>query len=382
MLKQKRRTIQILVLLALTAIFSNRCSTGTKTENEQIIYIYQVPKNCGDGWKTGHLIEAGFDMHIMEEMGFRILNKINFPNIHSIIIIKGGKIIFEEYYYNYDKNMKHDLRSASKSFTSLLAGVAIENNFINSVYEKVYPFFPEYPSFDYWDARKNKMDIDDLLTMRSGLDSDDWQFEESPGSEYYLYQSADWIKFMLDLPMVTDPGETFAYSSGGVVVIGGIITNVTGMSITQFSNQYLFAPLGIIDFKWQIHSFGTNTGGNLELCPRDMARFGYMILKGGVWKNKKIVSREWLEKSVFSYVNIPNNTTWGCEYGYLWWISKVFINNREIQSFGASGNGGQIIQIFPGLDMVVVFTGGNYYPNDNGYPYKLMEEFILPALLD
>lgn len=380
-MKQKIRLKKTLTLTTLTALLLFYCNTATEEITEQKPYIYKVPETLNDGWETGHLAEAGFDQVTIEEMGFKVLNKINFPNIHAILVVKNGKIVFEEYYYNYNINMRHDLRSATKSFTSLLMGIAIEKDFIKSADEKVYPFFPEYPSFDNWDIRKSKMDIDNLLTMRSGLDSDDWLYEESPGSEYYLYQSEDWIKFMLDLPMVADPGEKFAYSSGGVIVIGGIITNATGMSISKFSDQYLFGPLEITDFLWRTYSFGTNTGGNLELRPRDMARFGQMVLKKGVWKNSKIISPEWLNKSVIPYVDVPNNTSWGSEYGYLWWISRVFIKNREINSFGASGNGGQVIQIFPYLDMVAVFTGGNFYPNDKGYPYKLMEQYILPALI-
>jgi CubicO group peptidase (beta-lactamase class C family) len=219
--------------------------------------------------------------------------------------------------------------------------------------------------------------------MRSGLNSEDWKQWSSPGFEGYMRQSEDFIKFMLDLSMIREPGSHFAYSSGGVIVLSGIVAKSAGMDIQSFADSVLYHPLGIEKVDWPKYApYGSDATGELELLPRDMAKIGQLMLNKGTWKGNRIVSENWVMESTREHVNNPTNTTWGKGYAYLWWMHEVEVSGQRYNSYSASGNGGQVICIYPQHDLVVICTGGNYDSLDHGYPFAIIERFILPALIN
>jgi len=354
----------------------------------------RVPEATGDGWQTASLAEAGIDPVYIGRMLAAIYHgpdsgdSLKMPsgnakmeNIHSILIVRDGKLVFEEYFYQYDRNYTHDTASATKSILSLLVGLAIDQGFLSGVDELVLPWFPDYAPVPQ-DTRMEQMTIEDLLTMRHGLDCDDWL----PGSRTYWrkdfeYKTKDVIASVFSLPMETTPGSHFSYCSPAVDLLGGLLSRATRTSVTQFANQTLFHPLGITARGFLMLPGGwPNASGNVYLTGREMAKIGQMVLQEGRWEGEQVVPEEWIRVSTREQLPLVFNTTWGKGYGYLWWLSDVPVGGSLVHSVCASGAGGQVITIFPDLQMVVVITGGNY-ENDEGQPFQIMERYILPAVL-
>ena len=218
--------------------------------------------------------------------------------------------------------------------------------------------------------------------MRHGLECDDWDPASPIHSEgVVLHLQTDAVKVALDLPMEMSPGSRFSYCSSSTVVLGAVLSKASRMSVPEFSEQYLFGPMDITSYRWMpLYGGWTNTGGSMEMLPRDMAKLGLMVLQNGNWNGEQIISEGWINRSTEEHLPLAFNLTWGSGYGYLWWLSDVRIYGTMVHSFAASGAGGQVITVFPELDMVVVITGGNY-ETDEGQPFQLMERFILPAVL-
>lgn len=371
----------------LGLLFATSCSTlyprvGSQGQ-PQYEYLYQVPEETGDGWETSPLQAEGVDFERVAELIRNILN-INFENIHSVLLVKNGKLILEEYFYGYDRDKKHQLRSATKSVTSILVGIAKDQKMIKSVDQKVYEFFPEYEEID-WSAPKNKITLKQVLTMTAGLDWNEWTYPDSDtrSSIYGMVRSDDWIEFVLNKGIVQSPGEIFNYSSGLSLVLGAILKNKTGLYANDFADKYLFGPLGISEFSWQqgpngmVYTSGGDRG--LWLRPRDMAKIGLLFLNKGNWKGQQIVSPEWVNESTKSHVNAFFA---GSEYGYQWWRGEKAIGNRTIGVFYAAGHGGQYIFVCPSLDLVAVFTS-KVYGNPLGVarPQVMVADHIIPAIV-
>ena len=191
---------------------------------KDFIYKYQQPKDLNDGLKTGSVENSGLDTTLLAEMMQKIING-TYPNVHSVLIIKDGKLVFEEYFYEYTKDSVQEMRSATKSIVSALTGIAIDKGYIKSKYEKVLSYFPEYTLNNMSDAKK-RITIENLLTQQTGLDCD-ISNEKSVGNEITMDYSDDWVKFTLDLPMIDTPGGKGMYCSGNPVTLGRIIEKAT-----------------------------------------------------------------------------------------------------------------------------------------------------------
>jgi hypothetical protein len=210
-------------------------------------YEYKMPNKSNDGLNVGSLQNSGLDAAAIKQMVEKIADG-TYQNIHSVLIVKDGKLVLEEYFYEYDRDKLHQLRSTTKSVVSALVGIAIEKGFIKSKNETVLSYFPEYDIKNLSEDKK-KITVENLLTHQSGLDCDD-DNQKSAGNELKMGTSPDWVKFTLDLPMNDKPGTRAKYCSGGVIVLGRIIEKTTGKSINEFAAQNLFNPLGVSDFKW------------------------------------------------------------------------------------------------------------------------------------
>jgi len=308
-------------------------------------------------WRTSTPEAQGFDSDELTS----VLQTIRERNIqiHSLLIERNGYLILDSYFFPFKDGEKHDIASATKSVTSTLIGIAIGEGRLAGVEQPVLSVFSD-PSISYRDARKERMTIGDFLTMRSGLDC---HSEQGELTLTQMRASAHWVPFMLNLPMTTDPGSMWVYCSGGMHVLSGVISRVTGRNAFQFAQDELFAPLGIRDASWPSDPDGVSDGwGDLRLQPRDMAKVGYLWLHGGSWEARQIVPAGYMRAAAQPHSLTP-------EYGYGFWIyqeRRPAILENVGRVFEANGRGGQRIWVAPEADMVVVMTGGGFEPADIG----------------
>jgi CubicO group peptidase (beta-lactamase class C family) len=340
-------------------------------------YTYQVPEKTDDGWQTSSLNEEGVSAEKIYELMQKFLSGHDeVKNVHSILLVKNGKLVLEEYFYGTHRNHIHHIQSDTKSIISILIGIAVDKGFIKDINRSILDFFPEISPANL-NADKRSITLEHLLMMAPGLQcQDSYRYSWRGLSE--MRQSADWIQFMLDLPMAEAPGTRFEYCNGASFLLSAIIQKVTGIKSLQFAEEHLFNHLGITEVKWPANPQGITIGwGEMRLKPRDMAKIGYMILKGGSWQGKQIVSRNWINESTQSHINAG-----GYEYGYQWWRGKTIKNNQIIEAIWAWGHGGQFIFVLPTLDLVVVFTAKH---RDNpGYSeraFNMLTNHILPAVM-
>ncbi len=350
----------------------------------------RVPEQMDDDWQTASLDAVGIDENRIKEAIERIHDD-TYQNIHSLLIVKDGKLVLEEYFSGYrwayddaqhrgercdfGVDTPHNLASVTKSVTSALVGIAIDRGFIPGVDEKAFTFFPGYS--DLSDERKDGITLEHLLTMTSGLEWNEMELPYSNTSNdlVQLFIVSDPIAYILAQPAESEPGAEWYYNGGGTNILGEVIREATGLRMDDFAEEYLFAPLGITNYEWDhINLDMIHASGNLKLRPRDMAKFGYLFLNGGVWQGEQIVSQEWIEESTKEHtLTLEANG-----YGYQWWLETYRSRATSVDSFYAAGWGGQRITVFPSLDMVVVFTGGNYV---EGEPVdEIISRYILLAV--
>jgi len=341
-----------------------------KFEDPGVNYTYRKPEDIGDGLSVSGLQQEGLDQVLISAMTDRVIRD-EYKRVDGVLILRNGRLVYEEYFHGYSKDISHNIYSAGKSITSILMGIAIDRGFIADVDVRVADLLPEYKDIQNPDSRKNAITIRHLLNMSSGLDCDDlYLFTESQ-----MQRSSDWVKFTLDLPMRYDPGTQGLYCTGGVVVLGRIIENASGMSLEDFANRFLFGPLNITRYQWHIMPDGHPSGGGLLfLSPRDMAKLGQLMLDGGVWNNELIVSRQWVETS--SQIQLKLSGPFD-GYGYLWW--KQAFNG--VETWFADGNGGQQILIIPEKNAVIVFTGGNKNTATGLQNFDIVNRYVLPSML-
>lgn len=316
------------------------------------------------------IAEAGGRADLLDAM----LAQHHNAKIDAALVFKDGRLLVERYSNGYDGDKLHDLRSATKSITSLLVGIAVDRGQIRDVEQSILDFFPErkarHPEFE-------RIRIRDLLTMSSGLDSDDWD-ASSTGNEEKMYTSASWIDFFFSLPVVDPPGERFRYSTAGVVLLGELVKRASGLPLDQFAGQYLFQELGIADYKYAETPAGEiDAGGHLRLTPRDFAKIGLLVLQNGLWNGRQLVSGAWIKKMLEPAFRVPGAPETGPSMGFLWWQEPVV--EGEVRSFQARGNGGQYLIAVPGKQLLGVFTGSAFNDSQQLQPFLLMKAFVIPA---
>jgi len=340
-------------------------------------HISLNPENTGDGWTTSTPDAEGFNtLRLQTEL--EAIKNGSYPGVDSVIIAKNGRLIAEAYFNGFGRDDLHDMRSASKSITSALAGIAIQQDAFSI--EDTLADLINLDDYKNQDQQKAAIKIINLLNMNSGLACNDWD-QTSPGNEEKMYGEKNWVKFILDLPMAINPGaEQSRYCTGGVIVLGDIISKSTGMKLDNFANHYLFEPLEIENVIWRRSPNGDATGGGgLRLRPRDMAKFGQLYLNQGIWNNQTVISTDWIELSKQSMTRIYTRQENG--YGLLWWKLDFVIGDEIQEAFFASGNGGNFIFLFPSENLAVIFTGSNYNSRLTDQPFDILAQRILPTLL-
>ncbi|MGH7462029.1 MAG: serine hydrolase domain-containing protein, partial [Longimicrobiales bacterium] len=280
-----------------------------------------------------------------------------------------------------------DTRSATKTITGMLVGIAIDRGALAGAGVPVLPFFKDKGPFQNPDSRKDKITVEDFLTMSSSLECNDWN-DFSRGNEERMYPIEDWLKFTLDLPVrglpwspkpKAGPRErNFSYCTAGVFTLGQVVARAAKQPVDEFAAQHLFAPLGIQEAEWPYSPLRlAMTGGGLRLRSRDLLKLAQLYADGGLWNGKRVVPEPWVKSSIRAHARIDDST----EYGYLWWLKTWKSGEKQFPSFYMTGNGGNKVVVLPDLRMVVVLTSTNY--NTRGMHEqtdKLLTDFILPAV--
>jgi len=294
------------------------------------------------------------------------------PRLHSLLISQGNDVLFEAYYNGRNRSQAANMKSASKSVISALVGIAIQEGMIESLDQPIADFFPEYITEE--NRSKAQITIEDLLTMESGLAS------TSDDRTYGRWAvSRDWVKFVLDQPMVATPGQRMIYSTGSTHLLSAILTRATGMDTRTFAQRYLLNPLKARITYWSQDPQGIYFGGNnMEMTPRDMLAFGQMYLDKGHFKGRQVISSDWVEASLEPHAASPRGQ--GRLYGYGWWLREL----GGVRVPVAWGFGGQLILVIEELDLVVVATSASTPGPDRRRHtralYNLLEEQILLPL--
>jgi CubicO group peptidase (beta-lactamase class C family) len=296
-------------------------------------------------------------------------------DLRGIVIIREGRLVSEHYFNGDSVYTLHDIRSATKSVTSLLMGIAIEKGLVHSVDDSIALYLPGLPK-----DGKEKITIKDLLTMRSGLDAYDVD-PSSPGNENTLDASSDWIRTVYAVPMKLTPGTKYVYCSLNAFLTGAIIENVSRKSLDQFAKTNLFGPLGIENYSWRHVPIERRTGqGNLSITTRDEAAIGELMLNDGVVGGRRILTHDWIAHSLASQVPISDSDPYADFYGYMWYTKAEPVGSSKIDVHFASGNGGNKIYIVPSLRMVVAITSSAY---GQSYGQRRSQDIlwkILPAV--
>ena len=311
-----------------------------------------------------------------------------FKKIGSVLVARHGKLVYEGY-FDGDASTLRDTRSATKSITDMLVGIAIGEKKLSGVDARVLAFLPERArKMQNPDPRKSKITIEDFLTMSSPLECDDWN-DASRGNEERMYVVEDWAQFILDLPVrgrmhlgekIEPPpyGRDFSYCTGGVFTLSEVLQRATALRTDRYAQEKLFGPLGITDAVWVYSPLNVpQTGGGLRLTSRDLLKIAEVYRAGGAWHGRRIVDEAWVNTSTKPHARIDDET----EYGYLWWLKKFKSGEKSHASFFMSGNGGNKVMVFPDLDMSVVLTSTNY--NTKGMHQQteqLLADYILRAV--
>lgn len=325
-----------------------------------------------DEWRTSAPELQNMDPTILNSM--LKYYQTNNVSVDSIVIVKNGYVIMEEYPSTYGPNSTHQVFSCTKSITSILFGIAINYGYISGVNDSVLGFFNDRP-IENTDSRKESITTKHLLTMTAGFD---WTelYRESESDFDQMTRTSDWVQYVLDRPMESEPGLKFVYNTGASHLLSAILQIATGVELSEFAQSHLFSPLGIQDFEWSEDPKGiTNGGTQLRLRPIDMAKIGYLHLRNGQWEGKQIVSRGWIDEATSPFVNTTLREAPGLiesiGYGYQWWV------HSELGAYSAFGWGGQCIIVVPEHDIVAVITARSSDPSI--YASRILTQWILPA---
>ena len=359
--------------------------------------LYQVPPATGDGWTTAALSEVGMAQEPINSL-LRLLDAGQVPNLNGLVIVKDGKLVLEVYYpgdditidrglsfarKDFDRDTLHCQASVSKSITSLLFGIAVDQGKVGDLNEKMFDSFPEYSEAN--DAVRGEITLRQMLSMTTGLSWDEgYPYDDSRNDLNRMYFSLDPVRFMLEKRLDAMPGRAFIYNGGVTNLLGEILNRKTGTPLAEFAGAELFAPLGITSFEWLTFPNAPEmvvASSLLYLRPRDMAKIGQMVLRHGMWDGRQVVSAQWIERSTAEAVQVSRGMGPAIEpsgYGYQWW--RGTFASADTQAVFAAGWGGQFIFILPELNTVVVLTGSNYGGSDAA-ALDLVNRYVLGSIL-
>lgn len=386
-----------LIFQGLLMVLSALLFTNCEKDNLEIPsgkYEYHTPEKTDDGWETASLSEVGLSEAMIEEM-MDTINSYADHRIINLLIVKDNKLTLEEYFkahsqfqlpegwsgstYKTDRNTIHREFSMTKSVTSTLIGIAIDKGFVNSIDDKVVNYLPQYA--DVFVAGKEDIALKHLISMSSGLNwnESDYEYGTMENDATHFTVSPDPIRFTFGKDLIHQPGTFWEYNGGGTDILGHIIEVSSGMSLTAFANLYLFHPLNIYIYNWDLYLNNLYSAmGGLAMRPRDFIKIGNLFLNNGYFQSDHLLQSGWIDEATSATMD----STWysGYSYGYQWWIREFNVNGKTFKSFFALGLGNQRMWVFPEQKMIVFYNCEwiNFSPTVN--PSKLMVQYILSAL--
>lgn len=339
--------------------------------------IQVQPILANSGWQKSR---AGYDKEKIRLLN-RAIAQNTFKQITSIIVIKNGKLLLEEYFNGAGRNTLHDTRSVGKSFASTLMGIAIQEGYIKSENQQLKEFY-DLKQFANYSTKKDSVTIKDLLKMSAAFNGSDAD-NNSPGNEENMYPTADWVKFALDLPMDSSKtnGKQWDYFTAGVILLGDILNKSVPGGLEKYADEKLFKPLGITKYQWQYTPQKVaNTAGSLQMSSLDFARYGLLYQNGGLYNGQQIIPAKWVEQTFTKHLQIPGSENE--YYGYLFWNKTFIFNGKNHECFYCTGNGGNKIYIFKDLPLTIVITA-TAYNKPYGHPQadKIIQNYLLRALI-
>jgi len=355
--------------------------------SKNLEYNYSVPPNEVDGWETSNLESVDIDTSLI----YDLINNTKlgeYKDIHSLLIIKDGKIVLDEYFASKGKysgeivnhifrSRPHHLASVTKPITSILMGIALKEGYVSSIDNSVSQYFPEYASL--FVGGKQDIQIKHLLTMSTGLSWDQFSypFQDSRNDAGNMYRCKDVVENYFSKPIIRKPGINLNYSNAAATTCGSLIENASGYSIEEFSNEFLFNPLNITSYYWGKYPEGTyDTDGSLALRARDLAKIGQLVLDNGKWKEKEILDDDWITLSTKKHLSRTDNI----DYGFYWQQTYIQYNNKKIRTIFGWGDGGQFLFIFPEINTIIVSNAGNYGKGEDSVIFDMLKEYILPSI--
>lgn len=346
---------------------------------------YATPPAAGDGWPVARAGAVQLAEQRLSAMDGAIRND-DFGRITSVLIARNGRLVYESYFSGSADDFRNT-RSVTKTVTGMLVGLAVADGHVAGTDARVFTILGD-PAVANPDPRKKAITVEELLTMSSILECDDWN-QFSRGNEERMYLIEDWTQFALDLPVkgyppwATKPedtpyGRSFSYCTAGVFLLGRVLERATGRSVQEFAREKLFEPLGITAVEWQLSPLGhAQTGGGLGLRGRDLLKLGQLYLDEGRWDERQIVPRAWVAKSIRPHARIDERN----EFGYLWWLASAEVRGRPVSTQYMTGSGGNKVFVVPDLDLVAVITSENFGRADaHALSEQLMSEYILGSV--
>lgn len=369
------------LLFTFVAFFQRALSQTDEQPPAPKLAAYSIPEKTDDGWEPASRESAGIAAGPIDQLLERLSTQ-SYKNIHSIVLVRNGKLVLEQYYAGKDqdgnprdfqRDTLHTIQSCTKSVNSILIGIALDWHLITGVEEKMSAFFPQ--AADLFTEGKESLSLRDCLSMSAGLRwvESGFPYIDPRNDAYGLNRSSDPVRYVFNRPLAEPPHTRFLYNSGVSIMLGEVVHQATGQFSDQLAEQALFGPLGIKDYRWgKLPNGFVHTGGGLFLRPRDMAKIGFLYLNGGRWQEKQIVSESWVRESTKQQAPYKG-------YGYQWWLRSFRLHDRETEAFAAQGLGGQFIIVLPDLQLVAVFTGWNI-DNLVEQPFDMLQQYIIPAI--
>jgi CubicO group peptidase (beta-lactamase class C family) len=364
------------------------------------LYVYARPPELADGWRSARASETGLDEAALQEIVRSIAasDPTARPPVmmHSLLVAHRGRLVLEEYFFGHDRTIPHDMRSAGKTFGSVLLGTAPARRAGLTPETRLYDLLSSRGPFAHPDPRKDRITLAHVLTHSAGLACNDYD-ENSPGNEGTMQSQdaqPDWWRYTLDLPMAHEPGARYAYCSANSNLVGAALTHATGTWLPELFRLEIAEPLQFGRWHWNLMPSGEGyLGGGAFLLPRDFLKIGQLFLDEGVWNGRRVVAADWVRTSTAPRMEISPATTgiseadFGNSYGrghdgLAWHVNPTMSGGRNYASYEATGNGGQVLVVIPELELAVVFTGGNYMQGGvwGRWRQQIVGDRIIPAL--
>ena len=346
-------------------------------------YVYRPPLAVDDGWPTASVEEVGLDRATVERVVQQVIDmsmdSINAPQVHALLVARRGKLVLEEYFHGEHRKKLHNERSASKSVTATIIGAAMLAGAPLRLSTPVYQVMNGGSFPAGLEPRKRAMTLEHLMTMSSGYFCDD-NNENAPGNENGMWDQEgepNFYTFALKLPMAFAPGEKAIYCSISPNLALGMVGRATGESPFYLFDRLVAAPLGITHYAWALdRARNPYGGGGMALYARDFLKFGQMMLEDGSWHGRRILSPDFVKRAVSSLTKINGER----DYGLLWWPDAKPYKGGSARLFAMLGAGGQLVFVFPELELVVATNGGSYASRGWRYHGGELIPGILPAV--